>query len=92
MLEETGITNMDETKSMLSEEKKLAIKEIYELNNERLRQDREMEKTYIVVDEKKKLQRLEKFVEDFHDTILTVDFRSIFQMQQKVMAAKSQKI
>lgn len=92
MLEETGITNMDETKSMLSEEKKLAIKEIYELNNERLRQDREMEKTYIVVDEKKKLQRLEKFVEDFHDTILSVDFRSIFQMQQKVMAAKSQKI
>lgn len=48
-----------------------------------------MEKTYIVVDEKKKLQRLEKFVEEFHETILTVDFRSIFQVQQKVMLAKT---
>lgn len=69
---------MDETRSLLSEEKQLALKEIYELNKERIRKDEEMERTHVNVDEKKKLQRLEKFVQDFHDMIVSVDFRGIF--------------
>lgn len=37
MLEETGIMSLDETRNVLSEDKQLALKEIYELNKERVR-------------------------------------------------------
>jgi len=36
--------------------------------------------------------RLEKFVKDFHEVILTVNFKSIFHSYQEVIARKTQSI
>lgn len=79
IIEQTGLLNdLDDSSSVLSEEKRLALKEIFELNNERIRQDIEQDKTFSKPDEKKKLKRLEKFVKEFHDVVLEVDFRNLF--------------
>ena len=85
MLESTGIMNDLGDESILSEEKKVALQEIIDLNKERIKQDEEMQKTYVNPDEKKRLKRLEKFVKAFHDVILIVDFKSIFENYSQVV-------
>ena len=74
--------------SPLPEEKQDILRELFDLNAERIRQDEEMAKTHIAPSEKKKLQRLEKFVNEFHKVILEVDFRSILESYQQVMKQK----
>lgn len=42
--------------------------------------------------EKKVIERLEKFVTDFHNVIITVDFRSLFSFYQQVVKKKEETI
>lgn len=55
------MTNVGED-SPLSEEKQLALKEIFELNQERLQKDKEQDSLSEKKDDKKKVNRLAKFV------------------------------
>ena len=82
MLENTGILSAVGEDSPLTEQKQLALKEIFELNQERLQKDKEQESRKSKTDDKKKIARLEKFVTDFHNVIITVDFRSLFDFYQ----------
>ena len=68
------------------------LKELMELNEERIRMEAQMEQTYAVPDEKKTLKRLQKFVEQFHDVIETVNFRGIFKSYQEVVDKKTKTI
>ena len=89
MLQQTGILSNVGQDSPLSEEKRLALQEIIELNQERIRLDDEQEQTFIEPDEKKKIARLENFVKDFHEVLLELDFRKIFNHYQTVVQAKA---
>lgn len=92
-MENTGILNATtQEDSPLDEEKSLALKEIFELNQERLAKDREADLRSSKHDKKKKLERLEKFVRDFHDVVITVDFRSLFNFYQQVVNKKEETI
>ena len=85
ILESMGIMTAGGEDSPLTEEKRLALREIRELNAERLHRDAEMDKVTIKPDDKKKVDRLNKFVKDFHDVIVTVDFRSLFSFFMTVV-------
>ena len=92
MLEHTGMLSDLGEGSMLSEKKQLELKEVFELNAERLRLDAEQDRTYRQPDEKKKLARLSKFVDEFHTAIVSVDFRSLFELYQKIVDKKEKHI
>ena len=64
--------------SALSEEKRLFLQEIKELNEERIRQDEEQDRTFIEPDEKKKIERLEKFVKESHTLLEMVEIPKLF--------------
>jgi len=44
------------------------------------------------LDKTKKIERLEKFVKEFHDVVITVDFRSLFSFYQEVVNKKEETI
>jgi len=48
------------------------------VNQDRLRKDEEMKRTYVKYDEKKEIERLDEFVKEFHEAFLEVDFISVF--------------
>lgn len=54
--------------------------------------DREQDKTFIIPDEKKKIKRLENFVNNFHEVLITVDTRQIFSQYQTVVQNKAQEV
>ena len=56
-----------------------------ELNEERLRKDEEDAKLMAVPDPKRKLARLNKFVQDFHEIMVMIDFRGVFANYQTVV-------
>ena len=88
MLQQTGILENLGPDSPISEEKCLALQEIIELKKERIRLDEEQDRTFIEPNEKKKIERLGKFVKDFDEVLRAVDFRSIFSHYQRVVQAK----
>lgn len=78
MLEDVGILSNIGDDSPIGAEKQLALKEIMELNKERIRKDDLENLTYVVPDEKRKIKRLEEFVNAFHDVLEFLDFGQIF--------------
>ena len=92
MLENTGILSAVGEDSPLTEKSQLALKEIFELNTERLARDKQQESRNSKPNEKKKIERLEKFVSDFHDVVITVDFKSLFDFYQQVINKKEEAV
>ena len=68
------------------------MKELFELHQERIRADDHQDKNYIVPDEKKKIARVTKFIKEFHDMIVTVDWRQILKVYQSVINIKEDTI
>ena len=93
MLESTGMLNLpDDENSPLSEDKRIALNEIFELNQERIRKDAEQDASYMKPDEKKKIIRLNKFVRDFHEVLMSIDLRALFHFYQQVVKKKEETI
>ena len=57
-----------------------------------MRLDEEQDLTFIEPDEKKKIKRLETFVNDFHEVLLEVDFRQIFAHYQTIVQVKANSV
>ena len=92
LLEDTGLLDVPEEESILSQEKRVAIQELFEINRERIRADQEQDKTFKQPDEKLKLKRLEKFISEFHNVVENVDFSQIFNSYYLYINRKNEAI
>ena len=89
VLERTGFVedmeeNMQKT-SPISMEKQILLKELHELNAERNEKEKDMKKNYKIPDDRRTINRLKAFCDNFHEVILEVEFLKIFEIYQKVV-------
>ena len=97
VLSRTGsIPDIDQfnKKSPISREKQILLKELYYLNKERDAKIKEMERTYRLQDDrnKKAIELLQQFIDQFHEAFLEVDFINVFGTYQDTVEGKLQTV